>query len=62
MESHEENVRTGIADEDEVAPTKDRKRVWLYVGLVAALLAVVVAILSYKHFYPGGQGGKKVRS
>ena len=45
MESPEENVRTDIADEDEVAPSKDRKRVWLYVGLGTALLAIVVAIL-----------------
>jgi type IV secretory pathway VirB10-like protein len=44
MELPEEIVRTEIADENEVPP-RNRKRVWLYVGLGVALLAVVFAIL-----------------
>jgi type IV secretory pathway VirB10-like protein len=44
MELPEEIVRTEIADDNEV-PLRNRKRVWLYVGLGVALLAVVFAIL-----------------
>jgi type IV secretory pathway VirB10-like protein len=44
MELPEEIVRTEIADDNEVPP-RSRKRVWLYVGLGVALLAVVFAIL-----------------
>jgi type IV secretory pathway VirB10-like protein len=44
MELPEEIVRTEIADDNEVPP-RNRKRVWLYVGLGVALLAVVFAIL-----------------
>jgi type IV secretory pathway VirB10-like protein len=40
-----EQIRTDIADENDSPPAKAGKRVWLYVGLGAALLAVVFAIL-----------------
>ncbi|HYK89329.1 MAG TPA: TrbI/VirB10 family protein [Acidobacteriota bacterium] len=45
MDSQEKGVRTDIANEEGLSTAKGRKRVWLYVGLGATLLAVATAIL-----------------
>lgn len=45
MDSQEKGVRTDIADEEGLSTAKGRKRVWLYAGLGATLLAVATAIL-----------------
>ncbi|HYK89848.1 MAG TPA: hypothetical protein VE398_13815 [Acidobacteriota bacterium] len=45
MQQNGEQIRTDIADEQAVSPAKGKKRIWLFVGLGTALLAVATAIL-----------------